>query len=61
MAQLYRTRFLAQQQGLREQPCQRFQVTLAELRERVVVRMLIRRQITEGHIFIRPGFDLREL
>ena len=58
MAQLYQTRLLAQQQGLREQPRQGLQMALAELREGVVIRMCVRRQVAERHVVVGLGLHL---
>lgn len=58
MAQLHQTGLFAQQQGLREQPRKRLQMTLAKLRKCIVVRMRVRRKITERHILIGPSLDL---
>src|SRR5664280_3769672 len=50
MAQLHQSSFGTQQQSLREQTRERLQMTLAELGDGGVVRVLVAGKITEGHV-----------
>src|SRR5439155_5613812 len=56
--QLHQPRGLTQLQNLLEQSGQRLQVTLAKLRQAVVIRMLIGRQHPIGNLLIGGSLDL---
>jgi hypothetical protein len=58
VTELYQPRRLAQPEHLHEQLRQSGEVPLAELRDAVVVRMLVGRERAECHITMRRAFDL---
>src|SRR5437867_109791 len=58
MSQLHQPRRLTQSQSLREQPCQRFQMSLPKFVDRAVIWMFIGTQIPERHVFVCPLLDL---
>ncbi|HTD43604.1 MAG TPA: hypothetical protein VK687_05460 [Bryobacteraceae bacterium] len=57
MPQLHQSRLLAQAQCLHKQPAQTFQMLLPETGDRVVIRMLVRRQVAKRHIVIGGLLD----
>jgi hypothetical protein len=55
--EFHQSRLLAELENLHEQPRKRLQMPLAELRDRVVVRVLVASDHAQRHVLVRPALD----